>query len=243
MCVAGVNGSRRVGQNVTRSDLHERVVCACAMEIALVHLLTTVASERVLGLSWSRNRNDIQMSRTTSTRLFRSRAGVTAPPRRAEGRLRPWPRGTVCRRACSLCRGRCSTSTPWLRPTSERSSGSSPFAGSAAPEAADNCHRAGGDGLRRAPLEQGEAGGDFFRRCKTVAQGAPLCALACNMLVLGAALECRCGLRKESLGRGASAWSWFLVSASHNVRYYNRSRRSRTPAGSQTAGGHCTLRS
>ena len=41
-------------------------------------------------------------------------------PRRAEGRLRPWPRGTVCRRVCSLCRGRCSTSTLWLRPTDQR---------------------------------------------------------------------------------------------------------------------------
>ena len=49
--------------------------------------------------------------------------------------------------------------------------------------------RAGGDGLRRAPLEQSEAGGDFFRLCKTVAQDAPLCALACNMLAFGAALE------------------------------------------------------
>ena len=51
--VAGVNGTRRVGQNVTRSDLHEQVICACAMEIALVHSLTIVASERVQGLSWS----------------------------------------------------------------------------------------------------------------------------------------------------------------------------------------------
>ena len=34
-------------RRVTRSDLHERVIFACAMEIALVHSLTIVASERV----------------------------------------------------------------------------------------------------------------------------------------------------------------------------------------------------
>ena len=95
---------------------------------------------------------------------------ATAPPRRAEGRLRPWPRGTVCR-ACSLCRGRCSTSTPWLRPTSERSSGSSPFAGSAALQSSRqlppgrrrwpsaSAARAGRGGRRLlSPLQDGRAG-------------------------------------------------------------------------------------
>ena len=116
----------------------------------------------------------------------------------------------------------CSTSSPWLRPSSERSSGSSPFAGSDALRRSRQLP----PGRRRWPSASAARAGRGGRRLLSPLQdGRAGCAAVRSRLQhVGLWRGTRMtwsGLRKESLGRGRARGhdSCFLVSASHNVRY------------------------